>query len=364
MTENIERPLGDWLRRRREELEIDLNQAEIDTRIRRRSLEALEAEEFDALPDLVVGRGFLRNYAAYLGLDPHDAAARYARLVSVPLPEPTSVNPDTPFHAGSFRPVPLHQMPGFMQRRGWWAAALLLLLVLAVVALGWWYYPRLSTFVASLWPADAPTTVATPPATRSGLPLATTPPSATATTRPTQPATATATAPAEAPTSTPTWTPTWTPSPSPSPSPQVYTGIFIELAFTGTSWVQVTVDGVREFQGEMAADTYRSWYGQQRVELRIGNAGVVLVTINGQSLGALGADGEVIDRVFEKVGDDVTAGTATASPEPTSEAAEPPGAGDTPAAPTDTPPPPTDTLPPPTQTTAPPPETPTPTPGG
>jgi hypothetical protein len=91
----------------------------------------------------------------------------------------------------------------------------------------------------------------------------------------------------------------------------VYTGIFLELVFSDTSWIQVTVDGVREFQGELEADTYRSWYGEERIELRIGNAGAVLVTVNGQSYGALGAEGEVIDRVFEKVGEGVTEATVT-----------------------------------------------------
>jgi hypothetical protein len=104
-------------------------------------------------------------------------------------------------------------------------------------------------------------------------------------------------------------------TPSPSPSPPVYTGIFLELVLTDTSWIQVTVDDVRQFQGELEADTYRSWYGEERIELRIGNAGAVLVTVNGQSLGTLGAVGEVVDRVFEKAGDDVT--EATLTPQPT-----------------------------------------------
>jgi hypothetical protein len=94
----------------------------------------------------------------------------------------------------------------------------------------------------------------------------------------------------------------------------VYTGIFLELAFIDTSWIQVTVDGVREFQGELEVDTYRSWYGEERIELRIGNAGAVWVTVNGQFLGALGEEGEVIDRVFEKVGEDVTEATVTPVP--------------------------------------------------
>ncbi len=41
---------------------------------------------------------------------------------------------------------------------------------------------------------------------------------------------------------------------------------------------------------------------EQQVDLRIGNAGGVEVTVNGQKLGTLGAIDEVVDVVFEKVG--------------------------------------------------------------
>ncbi|MGD9374238.1 MAG: DUF4115 domain-containing protein [Anaerolineae bacterium] len=106
----------------------------------------------------------------------------------------------------------------------------------------------------------------------------------------------------------------------------------MELLFTDTSWIQVTVDGVRQFQGELDADTYRSWYGEERIELRIGNAGVVQVTINGQALGTLGEPEEVIDRVFEKAGEEVTEATLTpiATGEQTAEPTQSPTAETTP----------------------------------
>jgi hypothetical protein len=47
------------------------------------------------------------------------------------------------------------------------------------------------------------------------------------------------------------------------------------------------------------------------VVLRIGNAGAVVVTINGEELGTLGEEGEVVDRVFEILGDDVLQSTLT-----------------------------------------------------
>jgi len=312
------RPLGEWLRQRREELDISLEQAEADTRIRLRYLEALESDEYDALPDPVVGRGFLRNYATYLDLDPQEAADRFSEKVAPPEPESLSVEGPTPFTAGPFRPMDLHEMPSRRSRWGW-LIGLALILVAALSVLAWWGYPYLSGWLARQEPAE-PTVAATSTrlATTEGLATVTRTPAATAAvTRAT-----TSTPAGSTPTPRATRRPTRTPSPTPTPSPPVYTGIFLELAFVETSWIQVTVDGVREFQGELEADTYRSWYGEERIELRIGDAGVVWVTVNGQFLGALGETGEVIDRVFEKMGDDVTEATVTPVPT-TDETSEP-----------------------------------------
>jgi hypothetical protein len=321
VTEESARPLGTWLRQRREELGISLDQAEADTRIRARYLEALESEDFEALPDPVVGRGFLRNYANYLELDPQEASSRFSQFVAPPPTEPLPGEGSAAFGDEVFRPVPLHDMPGFGSRRNWIAGLVAVLLVVALALLAWWAYPR-----AAGWLADLRDDGGTGP-TPTQQPVMTSPPTATETAVVAIVETATATdTPTETPlTLEPTLSPTWTPTltPSPSPSPPVYTGIFLELVFTGTSWIQVTVDGVRQFQGELEPETYRSWYGEERIELRVGNAGAVLVTLNGQALGTLGEPGEVIDRVFEKVGENVELTTMT--PVPTSDGTLEPG---------------------------------------
>lgn len=61
--------LGPILRERREAMGVTLAEAEVATRIRQKYLAALESDEWDLLPGEVVGRGFLRNYATYLGLE-------------------------------------------------------------------------------------------------------------------------------------------------------------------------------------------------------------------------------------------------------------------------------------------------------
>ncbi|MCL6632738.1 MAG: DUF4115 domain-containing protein [Alicyclobacillus herbarius] len=63
------RDVGETLRRRREEMGLDLNQVEQMTKIRKRYLMAIEQGDWSSLPGEVYGRGFVRSYAEVLGLD-------------------------------------------------------------------------------------------------------------------------------------------------------------------------------------------------------------------------------------------------------------------------------------------------------
>src|SRR3982750_2777302 len=56
----------------RERKGVDLYRAERDTKIRARYLGALERGDYKELPGAVYTKGFLRNYALYLGLDPDE----------------------------------------------------------------------------------------------------------------------------------------------------------------------------------------------------------------------------------------------------------------------------------------------------
>ena len=62
--------LGEVLRTAREAKGVDLGRVERETKIRERYLGALERGEYRDLPGAVYTKGFLRNYGAYLGLDP------------------------------------------------------------------------------------------------------------------------------------------------------------------------------------------------------------------------------------------------------------------------------------------------------
>jgi cytoskeletal protein RodZ len=64
--------LGNTLSRARRARGITIEDAERDTHVSRRYLQALETEDFSVFPAPVYARGFLRTYSRYLGLNPEE----------------------------------------------------------------------------------------------------------------------------------------------------------------------------------------------------------------------------------------------------------------------------------------------------
>ena len=69
--------LGDALRLQREAMGVTMEQAAEDTRIREKFLRAIESGDYQSLPGTVYTKGFLRNYAEYLNLDPEETLTLY-----------------------------------------------------------------------------------------------------------------------------------------------------------------------------------------------------------------------------------------------------------------------------------------------
>lgn len=70
-------PVGETLQLARERKGVDLYRAERDTKIRLHYLAALEDGDWEELPAPVYTKGFLRNYAIYLGLEPDEIVDRW-----------------------------------------------------------------------------------------------------------------------------------------------------------------------------------------------------------------------------------------------------------------------------------------------
>jgi cytoskeletal protein RodZ len=88
--------LPDRLVAARERKGVDLFRAERDTKIRARYLAALERGDYRELPGAVYTKGFLRNYAIYLELDPEDVLRQWRRERGDQVPTEPVVVPRKP----------------------------------------------------------------------------------------------------------------------------------------------------------------------------------------------------------------------------------------------------------------------------
>jgi cytoskeleton protein RodZ len=94
--------IGQRLKREREARYLTIEKASEETRIRAVFLRALEADDYSVLPSAAQGRGFLRNYAAYLEINIDEVIAEMQRNapppqeVSGPLPQVNLLETDLP----------------------------------------------------------------------------------------------------------------------------------------------------------------------------------------------------------------------------------------------------------------------------
>jgi transcriptional regulator with XRE-family HTH domain len=256
--------LGEMLRAARQEKGLTLADAEEATRIRQRYLEALEYGDEHGLPAPVYVEGFLRGYAAYLGL-PQQAVLEKCRAVQKQREgAPTSLR----------LPVREIRMPGTFN----WARVLVIAALLAVVLVGGSAYLQAGLPLPSWLPALVP--AAPPPPAYIG-PTPTEGPEATPSPTPATAAPPAATTPEPQPTAVPTSTP--------------LPVVTVQVLTTSPSWLRVTVDDQLAYEGTLDAGISRAWTGTRTVSIRAGNAGGTIVTVNGISRGPFGAPGEVVD---------------------------------------------------------------------
>lgn len=293
--------LGRLLREAREKKEVSLAEVETATKIRQKYLVALEEGDYEKLPPGVYVRGFLRRLADYLDLDAEELIALYGQGVP---------------HEAVPSPIPFLSQPLTRSRRVTPDLLIGIVLFLAVGVLGAWVFREYVLPLAQVTPTPTPTPAAETPTSSpteitvevrtveaSVEPLTPEPTAEATATSP--PPTSTATpipAPTGTPQPTPTSPPTRTPTPRGTPSPE---GITLQVEVTERAWLEVVVDGQATFEGILDQGATRTWRGREEIAMRSGNAGGVKVTVNGQSQGALGGRGEVVDREWRLVGERV-----------------------------------------------------------
>jgi len=269
--------LGDLLRQSRVQLGLTLDDIQATTHIQRRYLEALEQERFDNVPDRVVGRGFLRSYAAALKLDPSFVVDLYDGVT-----QPSRVARDSQIVSGKGILYKDISMTSSSRVPADLIVGLLVVLVLVGGILGAFYIFR------DRWLPLAREMAEEPPMPTEDVAFIL---------------------------STPTPLPTYTPTPTNTPTPLYYTGVTVELRVTEESWAQVYVDGTKEYEGTLMPGDEKHWNGERQVAVRVGNAGGVEIFVNGTSMGVMGQRGQVVDQVWEKVEEGAAAlSTPTATP--------------------------------------------------
>jgi hypothetical protein len=143
--------LGEVLQAARERKGVDLFRAERDTKIRLKYLAALEDDELAELPPPVYTKGFLRNYALYLGLEPDEIIDRWRDQLHVPRRQERVVVAPPP------RPLAAPRR-GFSVTPGMIVGLMLSVAVLAFVGYIGWQVMRFAL--------DVPTVAVTFPASR------------------------------------------------------------------------------------------------------------------------------------------------------------------------------------------------------
>ncbi len=243
--------VGDILRAEREKQNMTVKDIEKATSIRAIYIQAIEDGKYDVLPGEVYLKGFIRNYASFLGLNPQAVLEVYRDSQSPPPPAAPAAPPAMPPKVERGK-----EEPGAHSIGRW----VIVLVVLAVIAGAAWaaieYFNQ---------PAPPP---AKPPQAQVQPP-----------------------APAPAPTPTPTAQKPVTPAPGTRP-------IVVVAKYTAECWTRVTADGREVYEGIPRPDETLTWNANQTMTVHVGNAAGIDLTYNGQPQGRLGGDGDVISKTF------------------------------------------------------------------
>ena len=261
------------------------------TRVGRRHIEALEADEAAELPAPVFVKGFIRAYCEFLQAKPDEALERYRRHAPVHSPAPR------PF--GGVRRRPPSRLGSPI------AVSLLLLAVLSAALLAVNYGLRsggskpASSLVARPTPppvspssAQGEPPAQPTPAAAPGAPTAAAAPEARPTARPVEPQAPPSPSPASSATSGAMSPPSASTPPPAAAGPQPRHRL-VARAVEDT-WVRVQIDRETVVAETLRAGTSREWTAEQGFVLTIGNAGGLDLTLDGQRLPPLGRSGAVI----------------------------------------------------------------------
>ena len=261
--------IGSCLRELRQEQAIPLEEIAAKTKIQLRLLNAIEAGRLDQLPEPVYIQSFIRQFADALGANGTDIASQFpTRTVLRPLQASWRNLP-----AAQLRPIHLYVLYVF-------------LIVFAVNSLSYLMNRSapgtLTNIEAYQVPNNEPGASQTPVVTRQVL-------------GPVNPFAASNAAKQNNTKLGATSLASLLPIPGNTNSKPVQ----VSVIFKAQSWIRVVTDGKTEFEGVLPEGTQRTWMADEQLTLRAGNAGGILVGLNGEQAKQLGDPGAVEEVTFE-----------------------------------------------------------------
>lgn len=290
--------IGKTLHETRERLGLTLDEIARMTRIRKARLEALERGELDSMPSQAQARGFLRNYADALGLDPD---ALLAQLGSGQMSSRKGTG-----RAAAPRPK---EAAG----RGRSISELLIstLVALGVIAVLVWGGGRIfASLSASAGTATIEAAASLEAVTETASPEPTNVPP-----------------PGGASIALPTVV-----SPTPTLILNVLDRVNLRIVAETDSFVEVIVDDVQAYRGRMQAGDEQSFLGDRSISVTTGNAGGLRIFFNDLDQGLMGEIGQVLVRIWTPRGAQTPTPTITVTPSPSPFLTETATAGLTPSA--------------------------------
>ncbi len=247
---------GNNFKSARETKNLTLEEIAQETRISARFLRAIEEETFDVLPGGIFNRGFVRTYASHVDIDPEQAVSEYKDLTQESNPEESESTTNTPLENSEGHLLPIA------------VGSLVVLIVL---------------FYVFAWDTGTPTEAAVPQTAEAELSrrVEATPIPDTPTVGPTRSNTNRATLQTNRTTSR-------------NETASEVRGVNVQIEVHEETWVSVESDGEAIVEGVvLGAGTTRRYSAREALEMTIGNAAGLTLSINGREVPSLGRDGQV-----------------------------------------------------------------------
>ena len=288
--------VGQSLQSRRETLGLSLADVERHTSLRQRYLEALEAGDMDALPSPVQGRGMLKNYAVFLGMDPDPLLIRFAQGLQARLPAKQERPTDPRVRRKPVLPARVRRiLSGDVLIAGTIGVFLVIFVAWVAVRV---FAMQSETIPTATAPSIVDVLIASPSPTSTIEPDSGTP------------------APAQVVVSDPSGTPLVEATVELPGGVSNEEGVNIYITVNQRAWVRVTVDDEIVLIGRVLPGSAYSFSAESQIELLTGNGQALLVFYNEQDLGRIGEYGEVVNLVFSR--DGILQPTPTVTPTATS----------------------------------------------